>query len=125
MTFLSRRGVKVVLGLVAAAVLAAVLVAPVALRDQGGNGCSKTLAFRGATYTARRLDGFVQSIAIGVGVASGCGTRPANVDIRSVLGIAPARAIALPADDTSVYVRRGLCGAVAESRLMRCLSARA
>ena len=119
---MSRRGVKVVLGLAAALVLGAVLVAPVALRDQGGNGCSKTLAFQGRTYKARRLDGFVQSIAIGVGVASGCGTRPANVDIRSVVGIPPPRAIALPADNSSVYVRKGLCPTAPASGLARCLS---
>ncbi|HLY94309.1 MAG TPA: hypothetical protein VKP14_05650 [Gaiellaceae bacterium] len=96
------------LGLAAAVLLAIVLVAPVAIRSSGGKPCAKTIAYRGRIYTARAASSFVQSIAIGVGVASGCGSPPANVNIRSVSGIPPARAIALATDANTLYVRKDL-----------------
>ena len=115
------RRARIGLGLAAAVLLAIVLVAPVAIRSSGGKPCAKTIEFRGAAYTARAASSFVQSIAIGVGIASGCGAAPANVSVRSVTGIAPARAIALATDDTSIYVRRGTCTGVAKDTLAACL----
>ena len=113
------RRARILLGLVAAFVLFVVLVAPVALRGPGGKPCAKTLEYQGRAYTARAASSFVQSIAIGVGIASGCGTTPANVDVRSLAGIAPARAVAVPTDQSSVYVRKGVCGKAPS--LLRCL----
>ena len=113
------RRARILLWLVAAFVLAVVLVAPVALRGPGGKPCAKTLEYKGRSYTARAASSFVQSIAIGVGVASGCGSTPANVDIRSLAGIRPSRAIAVPTDESSIYVRKGLCRSA--SSLLRCL----
>lgn len=88
--------------------LAIVLVAPVAFRGSGGKPCAKTITYKGRVYTARAASSFVESIAIGVGVALGCGSAPANVNIRSVSGIAPSRAIALATDSTTLYVRKDL-----------------
>jgi hypothetical protein len=113
------RRARILLGLTAAFVLAVVLVAPVVLRNSGGKQCAKTLEYGGRAYTARAASSFVQSIAIGVGVASGCGTTPANVNVRSLAGIRPARAIAVATDQSSIYVRKGLCRSA--SSLLGCL----
>src|SRR5438045_2911956 len=115
---MSRR-VRVVLGLGAAIMLAIVLAAPVAFRSSGGKPCARTIAYGGRIYTARAESSVVQSIAIGVGVASGCGAAPANVNVRSVSGVAPSRAIALPTETSTVYVRRTLCRTAAD--LLACL----
>ena len=115
------RPARIALGLAAALALLIVLAAPVAFRSSGGKPCAKTIAFRGRPYTARAASSFVQSIAIGVGIATGCGAPPANVSVRSVTGVAPARAIALATDDTSIYVRRGLCVRVTGIALVACL----
>lgn len=112
---------RIALGLAAALVIAVVLVAPVVIRGPGGKPCAKTITFLGGSYTARTASDFVQSVAIGVGIASGCGAAPANVNVRSVAGVAPARAIALATDDSSIYVRRGLCAGAAGAALIACL----
>ena len=115
------RRVRILLWLVAAFVLAVVLVAPVALRGPGGKPCAKTLAYKGGDYTARAASSFVQSVAIGVGVASGCGTQPANVNVRSVAGIEVPRAIAVATDQSTLYVRKGLCVRASGRALLACL----
>jgi hypothetical protein len=122
MTLRSRR-IRLVLGLVAAVVVAAVLVAPVVLTGgPGGKPCAATLLFRGETYTARdAAGGFVQAIAVGIGVTHGCGTTPANVNVRSLAGVAPSRAIGISGDQSSVYVRRGVCARASADLLLHCL----
>ena len=119
---LRSRRLRVLVGLLAALAIAAALVAPVVLSGgSGGAPCAATLAFRGSTYVARPVAGFVQAIAIGVGVTHGCGAAPANVDVRSLSGVEPARAIAVSGDESSVYVRRGVCASAARDRLLACL----
>jgi len=123
---LSRRA-RLLLGLLAALTIGAVLVAPVLFRTAPGSStCAKTLAYKGVGYTARAVPAtaFVQSIAIGVGIASGCGSSPANVDVRSLAGIRPTLAVALPTDQTSIYVRAGACAGVSPARLVPCLRQR-
>ena len=118
------RRVRLLLGLITAVSIGTVLVAPVVLRNAPGNSaCAKTLTFQGVEYTARTVPAtaFVQSIAIGIAVASGCSSTPANVDVRSVTGIRSTLAIAVPTDQTSVYVRRGACAGVTGARLLPCL----
>jgi hypothetical protein len=123
---LSRRA-RLLLGLLATLTIGAVLVAPVFFRgSSAGSTCAKTLAYKGVEYTARAVPAtaFVQSIAIGVGIATGCGSTPANVNVRSVTGIRPGVAIAVPTEQTSIYVRTGTCADVAAARLVRCLRER-
>ena len=118
------RRARLLLGLLAALLIGAALVAPVVFRNgSGGSACAKTLAYQGVEYTARTVPptAFVQSLAIGVGVASGCGSTPANVNVRSVTGIRSTLAIAVPTDQTSIYVRKGTCAGVAGARLLPCL----
>ncbi len=120
---LSRRA-RLLLGLLATLTIGAVLIAPVFFRgSSAGSTCAKTLAYKGVEYTARTVPAtaFVQSIAIGVGIASGCGSTPTNVNVRSVTGIRSTVAIAVPTDQTSVYVRKGTCAGVAGARLLPCL----
>jgi hypothetical protein len=105
-------------------VIGTVLVAPVVFRNApGSSACAKTLAYQGVEYTARTVPAtaFVQSTAIGVAVASGCGSTPANVDVRSVTGLRSTLAIAVPTDQTSIYVRRGTCAGAPGARLLPCL----
>jgi hypothetical protein len=119
------RRLRLGLGAVAAILLAGGLVAPVVIRDNGSSRhCSMTLSYAGQQYTVRpiRDNSLVQAVAIGVGVTHGCGYPPQNVDLRSLLGVSPARAVALPGDATSVYVRRGLCVHAAPGALRACLS---
>ena len=113
------RQARIALGLAAAVVLAIVLVAPVAIRSSGGKPCAKRIEYAGRTYTARTASSFVQSIAVGVGIAFGCGDAPANVNVRSVSGVPPARAIALATETSTLYVRKNLCRSVSD--LLACL----
>jgi hypothetical protein len=115
------RRLRLLFGLVAALVIAIALVAPVVFRNSGAGTCARTLQYGGRRYTARRLPAFVQSIAIGTGVVSGCGSAPSDVAVRSVAGVDAAVALALPTDDTSLYVHVGTCTGVATARLLRCL----
>lgn len=130
MSLLARipRRARVLLGLAGALVLLVVLVAPVALRGGAeGGSCARALRYAGRSYTARPLGGagVVQSIAIGTGVVSGCGEAPANVDVRSVAGIRPAFAVALPTETETLYVARGRCPGREGAALVRCLRGRA
>jgi len=112
----------VLVGLVVAVVIAGALVAPVVLSGgSGGAPCAATVAFDGSTYLARPVGGFVQAIAIGVGVTHGCGVAPSNVNVRSLSGIDPVRAVGVSGDQSSVYVRRGVCAAAGRDALLACL----
>jgi hypothetical protein len=117
------RRLRIALGSVGALVLLVVLVTPVAFRGGGGGSCARSLLYAGRTYTARDIGGapVVQSIAIGVGVVSGCGATPANVDIRSIAGVRPSFAVALPTEASTLYVARGRCPELAGAALLRCL----
>jgi hypothetical protein len=119
------RRLRIALGSLGALVLLAVLVAPVALRGGGGGSCARTLDYAGRTYTARNLGGahVVQSTAIGIGVVSGCGATPENVDVRSIAGVPPAYAVGLPTETSTLYVTRGRCPDLAGTALLRCLRA--
>jgi hypothetical protein len=126
---LSRR-VRLLIGGAAALVIAAVLVAPIVLLT--GNGtqtkpCTQTLLFQDHEYVARRVvaAGLVQGIAIGIGVTSRCGgSAPANVNLRSLRGVKPTAAVGIPADQSSIYVRRGVCPRSSPRELLGCLSRR-
>lgn len=110
------------IGLAAAIVVAAVLVAPVVLTGgPGGAPCAATVAFDGSTYLARPVSGFIQAIAIGVGVTHGCGVAPSNVNVRSLSGIDSVRAVGVSGDQSSVYVRRGVCASAGRDALLACL----
>lgn len=116
------RRLRVLLGLTAAVVVAAILVAPVVLSGgSGGKPCAALLTFREQTYVAREASGFVQAIAIGVGVTHGCGLTPANVNVRSLAGVSPSRAIGISGDESSAYVRRGVCASASAVALLACL----
>jgi hypothetical protein len=117
------RRTRLAVGAAAALVIAAVLVAPVVLLGTGPKhaACSTTVLYRGQRYVARTSGRVVEAIALGVGVASGCGTTPANVDLRTVQGVSAARAVALASDSSTVYVRRGVCPGKERGALLRCL----
>jgi hypothetical protein len=119
------RRARLTLGGVAALVLAGVLVAPVVIGSGGGSSssCSTALYYSGHPYSVRsvRDNTVVQARAIGVGVTRGCGTRPENVDIRSVAGVRPAVAVAVAGDPSSIYVRRGVCPSLSGRALLACV----
>jgi hypothetical protein len=122
------RRVRLVFGGLTAVVLAGVLIAPVVLLGSGPSkrgSCRTTIRYQGQPYVARDTGRVVEAIAVGVGVASGCGTKPANVDLRTVAGVKAAHAVALASDPTTVYVRRGVCPSLAGAALLRCLRGRA
>lgn len=81
------------------------------------------LSYRGRAYAVRSLpdNALVQAVSIGVGVVHGCGAKPQNVNIRSLLGVRPSVAVALEGDQSSVYVRQGLCPALTARALAACL----
>ena len=119
---LRSRRIRVVIGLATAVVIGAALVAPVVLSGgSSGTPCAASLLFEGQTYVAREASGFVQAIAIGIGVAHGCGVPATNVDVRSLAGVPSSRAIGVSTDQSSVYVRAGLCARTTAAALLRCL----
>jgi hypothetical protein len=111
------------LGVLAAVVVVAVLVAPVVLRGGSSPRCSSSLRFAGRTYVPRAAPSreAVQAAAIGVGVVSGCGARPSNVDVRSLVGVRPTAAVGVDGQASSVFVRPDLCPTVATASLVGCL----
>lgn len=117
------RRTRLAIGAAAALVIAAVLVAPVVLLGTGPKhaSCSTTILYRGRHYAARSSGPVVEAIAVGVGVASGCGTKPTNVDLRTVQGVHAAKAVALASDPSTVYVRRGVCPGKEHDALLACL----
>jgi len=119
------RRLRIAIGGATAVVLAGVLVAPVVLSGGRSDGsCSMTLSYLGQPYTVRRTGdaSVVQSLAIGVGITHGCGSKPENVDVRSLAGVSPASAVGLSGDQTSIYVRRGLCPGMTGGPLLACLT---
>lgn len=119
---LRSRRIRVIAGLATAVVIGTALVAPVVLSGGSrGKPCAASLLFRDHTYLAREASGFVQAIAIGVGVAHGCGVPATNVDVRSLAGVPPSRAIGVSTDQSSVYVRAGVCAQTSADALLRCL----
>ncbi len=122
---LSRRG-RLLIGACAAVVIAIVLVAPVVLLtgSSGTKPCAQSLLYERHEYTARAVasSGVVQGVAIGVGVTSGCGAAPSNVNIRSLRGVKPAVAVGLSADESSIYVRRGVCTKASPAGMLGCVS---
>lgn len=110
-------------GIVGALLIAGVLVAPIVILGSGpkASSCVQTLAYAGAGYDARRSSSAVQGIATGVGVLSGCGRPASNVNVRTLVEIATARAIAVEGDGSSIYVRHGLCPSAPAARLLACL----
>ncbi len=120
------RRVALAAGAVVALVIAGVLVAPIVILGDGptASSCAQTLVFRGAGYDARPLTSVVQRLAIGVGVVSGCGVPSSNVDVRSLTGIPPTRAVGVSGDATSVYVRGDVCVKTPDRDLNACLRGR-
>lgn len=117
--------IRRLLVVVAALVVAAALVSPIVLTNHGGpstSACHPTLRFRGRDYERRAVSGasLTQGIATGAGVLRGCGQSPSNANVRSLIGIPSARAIAIDGD-THVYVRRGICAGLGGDRLAGCL----
>jgi hypothetical protein len=118
-----RRRTALLIGSVVALLIAGVLVAPIVILGGGSSGtpCAQTLVYEGVEFDARPVPNAVQGIAIGVGVASGCGTPASNVDVRSLPAIPVANAVAVGGDSSSVYVRRGVCVQASAARLLACL----
>lgn len=120
---MSRR-LRIVIGATTALVLAGVLVTPVVLTGGGSNGsCSTTVYYLGRPYTVRPLGGadVVQAISIGVAITRGCGSRPENVNVRSLAGVSPAVAVGLEGDQSSIDVRRGRCLHASGEALLSCV----
>jgi len=122
------RRVRLIVGAVIGVVLIGALVSPVIIG--GGTpaprSCARTLFFATNTYVARPMPTprLVESLAIGIGVLSGCGTPASNIDVRSVSGAQKSVAIGIPSDTSSVYVRRGVCAKAVAHALWSCLRSR-
>jgi hypothetical protein len=117
------RRTRLAVGAAVALVIAGALVAPVVLlgTEQNHPPCSTTIVYKGHRYLPQSTGRVVEAIAVGVGVASGCGTTPTNVDLRTVQGVSAARAVALSSDPSTVYVRRGVCPGKRRDALLACL----
>jgi hypothetical protein len=118
------RRLRLALGVLVAVVIAGALVAPVVLSFGGSKGsCSMNLSYSGQPYAVRSVGHVrvVQAVSIGVGITRGCGVKPENVNVRSLAGVAPGRAVGLEGNETIVYVRHGVCARVPASTLMACL----
>ena len=111
-------------GLLAAGVIAGALIAPVVISGGSSAGCSTSLYYLGNPYVARKIAGAppVQAIAIGIGVTRGCGTKPENVDVRSLSGVQASRAIGASGASTAIYVRRGICTRASARALLACVT---
>jgi hypothetical protein len=125
---ISRR-VRFLIGGIAAVLIAAALVAPVVLMTGNGNSpakaCAETLLYQRHEYVARSVSrGVVEGVAIGVGVTRGCGAMPANINIRSLVGVKPTAAVGLPGDASAIYVRRGVCSQASARKLLGCVSSK-
>lgn len=122
--FPGSRRARLVLGVASALVIGAVLVAPVVLLGSGPSrnpSCRTTIRYNGSRYLPRDSGRVVQAIAVGVGIASGCGGSPTNVSLRSVEGVRPGLAVALASEPSTVYVRAGVCPRAVGVGLLRCL----
>ena len=103
--------------------IAGVLVAPVVLSGEPAGSCSRSLYYLGHAYVVRSAGGAdaVQAIAVGVGITRGCGPKPENVGVRALAGVAPADAVTVAGDASSIYVRRGVCVHAQPRALLACL----
>ena len=105
--------------------IAFALVAPVLLSGETStsHACTETLRYGSDAYSPRPMPkpALVESVAIGIGALSGCGTPPSTIDLRSLAGVRPSIATAISTDTSSVYVRRGVCPNVAGRALGACL----
>jgi hypothetical protein len=124
---ISRRA-RLLIGGSVALLIAIVLLVPVVLTGSGtlrAKPCTQSLTYQRHDYVARLVTPgqLVQGVAIGIGVASGCGAPPANVNIRSLGSVKPTAAIGVAADQSSIYVRRGLCARSSSRELLACLRA--
>ena len=123
---ISRRG-RLLIGGIAALVIATVLVAPLVLLPGSGTmqakPCAQPMRYQGRVYLARPVAParVVEGVAIGIGVTSGCGVSASNINIRSLLGVKPTAAVGLAADQSSIYVRRGVCLRSSPRELLACL----
>jgi hypothetical protein len=122
------RAVRLAIGATVAVVLGLALVSPVLI---GGGAtpspsCAKTLRYEQHAYTAREMPTprLVESLAIGIGVLSGCGAPPSNIDVRSFGGVDRQVAIGIPSDASSAYVRNGVCPSSTGHALWTCLGSR-
>ena len=117
------RRIALVIGTVAALLIAGVLVAPLVILSGGPKAkpCAEALLFLGGRYVQRDVPGAVADIAIGVGVVSGCGGPPTNVNIRSLTGVGPGTAVA--GEGSEIFVRRTICPGARAARLLACLRA--
>jgi hypothetical protein len=106
-------------------VIAGVLIAPVVLSSSptaSSSRCHPHLRYMTLLYERRSAAGVAtQSKATGVGVLGGCGQAPTNVNVRSLIGIDPVRAVAIDSD-SDIYVRRGLCSRSEGAQLHACLT---
>jgi hypothetical protein len=118
------RRLRLLVGALAAVLIAGALVAPVVISGGGSGSCSGTLVYLGHPYAARSVGArsVVQDISIGVGVTRGCGTTPENVNVRSLSGVRPAAAVGLEGVPSAVYVRRGVCSSANAGTLWACLT---
>ena len=122
------RPLRLLIGAVVAVVVIGALVAPVVI-DSGTSpsaSCARTLRFREHLYAARAMPTprLVESLAIGVGVLTGCGGTPMNINARSLTGVDPSIAIGIPSDASSVYIRKGVCAVPKGHALWVCLHSR-
>jgi hypothetical protein len=126
--FIASRRLRLVVGGVIGIVLLALLVSPVIIG--GGSSapptCARTLRYASQTYVARSMPSprLVQSQAIGIGVLSGCGAPPANINVRSFSGVNRSAAIGIPSDADSAYIREGVCPNLVDHALSACLRSR-
>jgi hypothetical protein len=122
------RPLRLLIGAIVAAVVIIALVAPVVIDGSTTPSapCAKTLRFRGHLYSARAMPTprLVESLAIGIGVLTGCGAAPSNIDVRSLTEVDASVAIGIPSDASSVYIRTGVCTASAGHALWVCLRSR-
>lgn len=118
------RRLRILIGAIVALVIAGALVAPVVISGGGTGSCSTTLVYLGRAYGARSVEGttVVQDLSIGVGITRGCGTKPQNVNVRSLSGVRPTVAVGLEGVPAAVYVRRGVCSSANAGTLWACLT---
>ncbi len=119
------RRIRLLIGAVVALVIVFALVAPVILSGETptSQACIKTLRYASRAYSPRPMPkpSLVESVAIGVGALTGCGTPASTIDLRSLAGVRPSIAIAISTDANSIYVRHSVCANVAGRALRACL----
>jgi formate dehydrogenase subunit gamma len=119
------RPLRLLIGGVIGLAIAFALAAPVILSGQTSTSraCRETLRYGSGAYSPRPMPkpALVESVAIGIGALSGCGTPPSTIDLRSLAGVRPSIATAISTDTSSVYVRRGVCPNVVGRALGACL----